>query len=223
MAIRKMSTSRLTNNVWYKSLLAGNIAYSPPKISGGTVFTDASYTYHVIDSSQNIQVLESIGNILIITVGGGASGTYPGSTSLGSGGSGGGYNFSTTNVSPGTYTVTVGAGGGYSFNSNSIPGTSTSAFGVSASGGSGTSAGANSNGVDGTNTHSSTVLAVKAYWGTDANSYRGVVDQGYLRGGGAGARGWIERSGLSPARCSGARLPRVESAPAPGVSSGGPT
>lgn len=185
--IRSLTRSTINNEVWYQSILAGNMAYSPPKISGGTVFQDATYIYHLIDSSGNIQVLQSITNMLIIVVGGGASGTYPGSSSLGAGGSGGGYNFGTTNISPGTYTVTIGAGGGYSFNSNSISGTSSSFSGVSASGGSGANAGSGSNGVNGVNTHSSTVLAIKGYWGADTEAYRGVADQGYLAGGGAGA------------------------------------
>lgn len=164
--------------------LVASLAGIKPKINGGQVFQDSTYIYHLIDSSQNIQILESITNLLIIAVGGGASGTYPGATSMGVGGFGGSLNTGTQTVSAGTLAVTIGAGGGYSFNSNSNPGSSTSFSGVSASGGSGTTSGA---GVNGNNTQSAAVLAVKAYWGTDANSYRGVVDQGYLRGGGAGA------------------------------------
>lgn len=86
-----------------------------PIISGGTVTTDGTYTYHTFTTSDTL-IVDRSGKIDYLIVGGGSAGKY-GETG-GGGGGGGGFVRELMNqtITTGTYTVTVGAGASLSSN-----------------------------------------------------------------------------------------------------------
>lgn len=120
MAIRKLTASSITNNVWYRSMLAGNAAFIPPaEVTGGTVVTSGGYVYHTFTTSGNLTVANQSKTVEILMIGGGGSGGNtagfsPFGNRYGAGGGGGAGQVklvSSKTLTPNTYAVVVGAGG----------------------------------------------------------------------------------------------------------------
>lgn len=157
-----------------------------PKVSGDvTVINVAPYTdqYYLLKSTGYYST-PSLTNVDMVLVGGGASGTYPGASSLGSGGRGGYVTYLTgLSISNNSWSVTIGSGGGYSFGPSSNSGNATYWPGYSANGGSGTSSGTN-----GSNSAASllTPIATALFGQNIIDNYTGL-DIGYLGGSGSGA------------------------------------
>lgn len=86
--------------------LAGGSGGASDKATGGTVFEDGGYTFHVFTESDTFEVLESI-DIKFLVVGGGGV-TSPNAYGGGAGGGGVIYPSSTQPISVGTYPVVVG-------------------------------------------------------------------------------------------------------------------
>jgi hypothetical protein len=81
------------------------------KATGGSVYTDATYAYHVFYATGSFTPNQALtADVLVVAGGGGAGGT--GYSQGGGGGAGGLLGFTSQSLSSGTsYTVTVGAGG----------------------------------------------------------------------------------------------------------------
>jgi hypothetical protein len=75
-----------------------------PKATGGVIYSDSTYYYHVFGSTDVFTPLASLtADVLVVAGGGGAS--------MGGGGAGGLLNYSSQSLSAINYTCTVGAGG----------------------------------------------------------------------------------------------------------------
>jgi hypothetical protein len=109
------------------------ISYIPFTASGGTITTDATYTYHTFTSSSTFNVTQGMGDETVeylIVAGGGSAGCCGTSGGGGGGGGGGFLEGSFTNFQAGSYSINVGAGGG-----NYANGGNSSFNGVTANGG----------------------------------------------------------------------------------------
>jgi hypothetical protein len=171
------------------------------KATGGTVYTDATYAYHVFTSTGNFVPSASLtADVLVIAGGGGAAG-------LGSGaGAGGVIYFASQVLSAQNYSCLVGAGGNGVVSGSAGSGTN-SQFGSLAAGiggGAGNGAGGG-NGIAGgsgggasqgntTNSYSGgsstqTGTGATAYYGNAGGSVSGGATYAWAGGGGAGAAG----------------------------------
>ena len=105
------------------------------KATGGMVYDDASYVYHVFRNSGTFIPAQNLNCDLLIIAGGGG-----GATRGGGGGGAGGYLEGTSSLTSGTsYAITIGAGGagGPNDGGNGTSGTNTTFGAVTANGGGG--------------------------------------------------------------------------------------
>ena len=144
------------------------------KATGGTVYSDSTYYYHVFGASGTFTPTQSITADVLMVGGGGSGSTGKTGTYYGSGGGAGQVvAYTSQSLSTSNYTVTIGAGGaaigGSTLDTNGNAGTSTSFTGLtSASGGGG--------GIVSTGTG-----------GTSGNGYAGGSPSGAACGGGGGS------------------------------------
>lgn len=177
-------------------------AESTPKATGGYVYSDSSYWYHVFLSSSTFTPSQSLSCDYLVVAGGGAGGGDPSNRYQGGGGGagglrstvgltgGGGTLESPLSLSATSYTVTVGAGG----------------------------AGSSTTGASGNNSTLSTITATGGGGGGDANetgTSGNGLSGGSGGGGGSGApggktggsgtanQGYAGAIGVSPAGGSG--------------------
>jgi hypothetical protein len=103
------SSNFLANSTFYLYGVGGTRAI------GGTITSDANYTYHTFTSSNTFTALEKINNAQILLVaggGGGGGGTFTNANSGGGGGAGGVlYSAGQTFTAGTSYSAIVGAGG----------------------------------------------------------------------------------------------------------------
>jgi hypothetical protein len=170
------------------------------KATGGTIYSDASYYYHVFNASGTFTPTQSISaDMLVIAGGGGGGGTNIG----GGGGAGGVSYFSSQSLTATGYTCTVGAGGTGGAIGVTTPGTNgaNSQFGAltASVGGGGGAASVSGNGLDGgsgggsgngTNT-GGVATSGQGYAGGSNSSGYGLSGGG---GGGAGGAGEAARA-----------------------------
>lgn len=153
------------------------------KATGGTIYQDASYFYHVFSGNGTFTPTQSISADVLVVAGGGSGGGYAG----GGGGAGGLLGFTSQSLASGTgYTCTVGAGaaGGVSSPGNGSSSqfaslTAPAGGGYGAIGGGVTSWGANTGGSGGGGGSSNPT----------ASGAAGTSGQGYAGGNGGGAGG----------------------------------
>lgn len=187
--------------------LYGIAAEGPsPKATGGTIYTDAEYYYHVFGNTSAFVPSQSLTADILAVGGGGAGGNDAGA----GGGAGGVIYFNGQSLSASSYTVTVGGGGATSntlsagiSGSNSSFGSLTAAVGggggttsngVAGNGGSGGGGGRNTYLTGGSTTQTGT--GATAYHGNAGGN--GGSGGGYpAGGGGAGAVGGNNIGGLS--------------------------
>jgi hypothetical protein len=82
------------------------------KATGGTIYSDDLYYYHVFDSTSTFTPLQSISaDVLVVAGGGGGGSDTTSGNSAGGGGAGGLLAFASQALTATAYTVTVGAGG----------------------------------------------------------------------------------------------------------------
>jgi hypothetical protein len=171
------------------------------KATGGVIYTDATYAYHVFTSSGTFTPSTSLSaDVLIVAGGGSGGGAYTG----GGGGAGGLRAFTSQSLTSGTgYTCTVGAGakgGLYAVNPNGskgLQGSNTTFSSLSVTGGGGgaswgtnPSSGGGSGGGGGPEYASAGAGNAGGY--TPVEGYaggNGVVTSVYAAGGGGGAGG----------------------------------
>jgi hypothetical protein len=108
------------------------------KATGGAIYSDSTYYYHVFGSTSTFTPLQSLTTDYIVVAGGGGSG----GTTGGGGGAGGFYSTTSASLTAQAYTVTVGAGGAGGTNNGSSGsagsrGTDTSFNSITRSGGGG--------------------------------------------------------------------------------------
>lgn len=124
MAITKISNSSLSNLNKYDSFLAGNAAYIPlPVVTGGTLYSDATYYYRVFAGNGTLGVTNLSITADILAIGGGGSGgnSYTGGGYGGGGGGAGGLVYSASQTVPAGASWPIVIGGS---NSNSTVNTS---------------------------------------------------------------------------------------------------
>lgn len=110
----------------------GSTTSSTPKASGGSIYSDSTYYYHVFTNSGTFTPSQSL-TCDYVVVGGGASG---GSGYFGGGGGAGGYRTATSqSLSATGYTVTIGAGGAANPAGSGYAGGTTTFNSLSSSGG----------------------------------------------------------------------------------------
>lgn len=116
-------TNSGTDRVWKAGTtfnLYGIAAEGPsPKATGGTIYTDAEYYYHVFGATGTFTPLQSLTADVLVIAGGGGGGCNMG----GGGGAGGVTYYSSQSLTATGYTCTVGSGGAFG-NSNSTRGSS---------------------------------------------------------------------------------------------------
>lgn len=101
-----------------------------PKATGGAIYSDSTYYYHVFGATGTFTPSQSITADILIGAGGGGAGTFYG----GGGGAGGLRQLSSQSLSSGVaYTATIGAGGAGA-GSSSVKGTSGTASSFAGSG-----------------------------------------------------------------------------------------
>lgn len=157
------------------------------KATGGTIYQDASYFYHVFSGNGTFTPSQSISADILSIAGGGGGGNFGG----GGGGAGGLLGFTAQSLTATGYTVTVGAGGaGAAANSanygvagsNSQFGALTACVGGGRGGGRATSTPGSTGGSGGGNAYSLGSLA-----GTSGQGYAGGAGTANGGGGGGGA------------------------------------
>lgn len=163
-----------------------------PKATGGAIYSDSTYYYHVFGASGTFTPLQSLSADVLVVAGGGGSGS-------GGGGAGGLQTFASQSLTTTSYTCTVGAGGSAGVFSSSTRGSNggNSQFGaLTASvggGGSGMreSQGSGASGGSGGGGAQSSVSIQSGGSGTSgqgfAGSSGGGTSPGYPSGGGGGA------------------------------------
>lgn len=113
MTTHSMKRSGTKNIVTYRNELVGNTAYNPSStiVTGGTLFSDATYYYQAFTNSAILNVTNGslTADILVVAGGGGGGRSDRGG---GGGGAGGLQGFTSQTLTAGSYLVTVGAGGG---------------------------------------------------------------------------------------------------------------
>jgi hypothetical protein len=136
------------------------------KATGGTIYSDSSYYYHVFDASGTFTPTQSISADVLVVAGGGGGGGNGGG-----GGAGGLTYYAAQSLTATNYTCTVGAGGNF-----------------------GTSSG--SAGTNGTNSQFAALTAsVGGGYGTTSNIIFSVGSGGSGGGGGAGNNGGTGTAG----------------------------
>jgi hypothetical protein len=173
-----------------------------PKATGGYVYSDATYYYHVFKSNGTFTALQSLSAEWLVIAGGGSGGG--GNTTFGRGAGGGGAGgmlFSSGTITSGSYATTIGAGGssqsGNGVNGN--PGTSSSFNAISATGGGGgratSTAGSEINGGSGGGGH----LDYQGGTGVSGQGNAGgYAPSGPYAGGGGGGKGAAGSAAGSP-------------------------
>lgn len=136
MAVQSLKQSSISNIKKYDSLLAGNAGYDPyPVVSGGTLYSDATYYYRAFTSSGNLTLTGGMGNSLVVdalVIGGGAAGGRTITAGYQAGGGGGagvvvlGTNIAASQAYPNV--ITIGAGGSYNSSVGSINSATASSF-----------------------------------------------------------------------------------------------
>lgn len=110
---------------------AGGIA---PKATGGDIYQNGAYTYHVFKASGTFTPTQTIPNAEVLCIaGGGGGGSYYG----GGGGAGGVTYRNVTSTAAGSYPVTIGAGGAGSNPGYGGMGVNSTVNGITANGGGG--------------------------------------------------------------------------------------
>jgi hypothetical protein len=109
-----------------------------PKATGGAIYSDSTYYYHVFGASGTFTPSQSLTADYLVVAGGGGSGATTG----GGGGAGGFYSTTSASLTAQAYTVTVGGGGAGGTNNGSsgaagTQGSATSFNSISRTGGGG--------------------------------------------------------------------------------------
>jgi hypothetical protein len=137
------------------------------KATGGTVYSDSTYYYHVFGESGTFTPTQSITADVLVIAGGGGGGGYTFISSGGSGGAGGGagglLGFNSQSLTATNYTVTVGSGG---------------------NGGNGAT------GTTGSDSQFASLTLVKGGGGGGGNAQSGQITLGLTGGSGGGTVGW---------------------------------
>jgi hypothetical protein len=121
-----------------------------PKATGGAIYSDADYYYHVFGSTGTFTPTQSLSADVLCVAGGGGAGAYR----SGGGGAGGLLAFTSQSLSATGYSVTVGAGGAGATSSTGTNGVNSQFASLTASvggggGGSGNGPGTGANGGSG--------------------------------------------------------------------------
>lgn len=160
---------------------------SPAKATGGAIYSDDQYWYHVFTNTSAFIPTQSLTADVLVIAGGGGGGNFGG----GGGGAGGIQGFTSQSLTATAYTVTVGSGGaGGAANSalygtaggNSQFGALTASVGGGRGGGRATSSPGTTGGSGGGNAYSLGSLA-----GTSGQGYAGGAGTANGGGGGGGA------------------------------------
>lgn len=179
------------------------------KATGGTIYSDSSYYYHVFGASGTFTPTQSISADVLVVAGGGSGGTYVG----GGGGAGGVLLYSAQSLTATGYTCTVGGGGasiGAAGNTGGSPsngnvGTNSSFTGLTAAAGGGGGGGGSSLGTGGGNGGSGgggggNNLASSFAGGTGSqgnNGGAGSSSASNYPGGGGGGAGAVGQNGIT--------------------------
>lgn len=174
------------------------------KATGGAIYSDTNYMYHVFTSTGTFTPLQSLSCDYVVVAGGGGGGYSTG----GGGGAGGLRSFTSQSLTATSYTVTIGGGGagassqsmtgvnggGSSFNSISTSGgggggsqPGSGSYSNGASGGSGGGAPRSGNSYSGGSGNAGGYTPVEGYAG--GNNYSAGAVYGTGGGGGAGGVG----------------------------------
>lgn len=140
-----------------------------PKATGGSIYQNGAYTYHVFSASGTFTPTTAIPNAEMLIVAGGAGGGRGDNGGGGGGGAGQVLNLTSQSMTATPYTVTIGAGGG-----QSTAGASSSISGFTAATGGGVQPSISGGGGTG---------------GTSGNGYAGGAGGSFSGGGGGGAAG----------------------------------
>jgi len=117
-----------------------------PKATGGSIYSDSTYYYHVFPSTGVFTPTTSLTADILAVAGGGGGGDPRG----GGGGAGGVLLLSSQSLSAANYTCTVGAGGSASFSNRGASGTNSTFQGLTAAvGGGGGGGDSNASGLSG--------------------------------------------------------------------------
>lgn len=162
-----------------------------PKATGGAIYSDSTYYYHVFGASGTFTPLSSLSCDILQVAGGGGGGNGPSQIGSGGGGAGGLLYYASQSLSATGYTVTVGAGGAIN-----TKGTDTSFTGLTASvgGGRGASVGDGTNingGSGGGGAYSTNTSGGTATSGQGNNGGSGGTTAALALGGGGGGAGAV--------------------------------
>lgn len=161
------------------------------KATGGTIFQDSNYFYHVFTANGTFTPASSLSADILVVAGGGGGGSGGG----GGGGAGGLLAYSSQSLSATGYTCTVGGGGtNGTSNAKGSTGSNSSFGGLTASVGGGGGAGYAGSGNNATSGGSGGGGAGATSGGASASGAAGTSGQGYAGGtgssdGGAGGGG----------------------------------
>jgi hypothetical protein len=162
------------------------------KATGGDIYSDASYYYHVFDSTGTFTPLSSLSCEYLVVAGGGGGGTSNG----GGGGGAGGYVYSSATLSATGYTATIGAGGSGAADGNNTTFNGSTALkggkggnsGAAGTGGSGTYGSGGGNGRDAGANGGGAGTSGQGFAGGGPST--GSNPNGGSGGGGAGSTGY---------------------------------
>lgn len=104
--LESSGTGFANNSTFYLYGISSN-AITGTKATGGVIYDDSTYFYHVFGSSGTFTPTQSITADILVIAGGGGGGSNSGA----GGGAGGLLGFSSQSLTASPYTVTVGAGG----------------------------------------------------------------------------------------------------------------
>lgn len=163
------------------------------RATGGTITSDANYTYHTFTSTSTFTALEKIKNAEVLMVAGGGSGGYTAGNGGGGGGGAGGvvYRAGNTFFAGTSYTAVIGAGGATATSSTVLSGSNsqfsslTAAVGGGGGGGTGATGGSGGGGGDSSSGGSETTGQGNA----------GGAGQGQQSAGGGGGAGGVGITG----------------------------
>ena len=165
------------------------------KATGGAVYSDSTYYYHVFSSTGTFTPTQSLTADILVVAGGGGGGGFTGGNGNGGGGAGGLLAYSSQSLSATGYTCTVGAGGTGGLTASGSTNGGNSQFGAltaSVGGGRGAHGGSASNGSSsggsgGGGQGSNDLNYVNGSAGTAGQGYAG--GNGYNSGGTPGGGG----------------------------------
>lgn len=178
------------------------------KATGGVIYDDSSFWYHVFTSSGTFTPSQNLTCDYLVIAGGGGGSSYGGSGGGGAGGlrssvtatGGGGALQSAISVTPQNYTITVGAGGAGQFGSTSAVQGNSSSFSTISTTGGGRGAGWNGSshvaaGSGGSGGGGNYVSVTSGGAGTSNEGYAGGTGNnpgaGNANGGGGGGAGAV--------------------------------